>query len=188
MPCKGKGTCCMFIGVKNQQSKSCPSCMLHPSWPDICPYQKLSSYLKQCGSYGQHKILASGEIIMEKVIVLLNTTCLLVLIYASTKYYQNISNHTLKDLKKVRIVSLALKTPTGTPLHLYQILSYYLKKYGSYGLHKISASGEITTSGRKWEMSFLHGTCLLFISTKHYQNMSKSSKVMERTRFWFQGR
>ena len=29
MPCKGKGTCCMFIGVKNQQSKSCPSCMLH---------------------------------------------------------------------------------------------------------------------------------------------------------------
>ena len=29
MPCKGKGTCCMFIGVKNQQSKSCHSCMLH---------------------------------------------------------------------------------------------------------------------------------------------------------------
>ena len=26
-----------------------------------------------------------------------------------------------------------------------QILSNYLKQYGSYGLHKISASGEITT-------------------------------------------
>ena len=45
----------------------------------------------------------------------------------------------------VRVVSLARDTPTGPPLHLYQILSNYLKQYGSYGLHKISASGEITT-------------------------------------------
>ena len=46
--------------------------------------------------------------------------------------------------KKVRVVSLACDTPTGPPLHLYEILSY-LKQYGSYRLHKISASGEITT-------------------------------------------
>ena len=44
--------------------------------------------------------------------------------------------------KKVRVVSLACNMPTGPPLNLYQILSYYLKQYGSYGLHKISASGE----------------------------------------------
>ena len=49
----------------------------------------------------------------------------------------------------MRVVSLACDTPTGPPLHFYQILSYYLKKYGSYGLHEISASGKITTSGRK---------------------------------------
>ena len=46
---------------------------------------------------------------------------------------------------RVRVVSLAGDTPTGPPLHPYQILSNYLKQYGSYGLHKISASGEITT-------------------------------------------
>ena len=41
-------------------------------------------------------------------------------------------------------VSLACNTPTGPPLHPYQILSNYIKQYGSYGLHKISASGEMT--------------------------------------------
>ena len=47
--------------------------------------------------------------------------------------------------KKVRVVSLACDMPTGPPLNLYQILSYYLKQYESYGLHNISASGETTT-------------------------------------------
>ena len=47
--------------------------------------------------------------------------------------------------EEVRVVSLARDMPSGSPLHLYQILSYYLKQYGSYGLHKISALGEITT-------------------------------------------
>ena len=45
---------------------------------------------------------------------------------------------------KVSVVSPARGTPTGPPLHPYQI-SNYLKQYGSYGLHKISASGEIAT-------------------------------------------
>ena len=47
--------------------------------------------------------------------------------------------------KKVRIVFLARNKPTGPPLHPYQILSYYLKQYGSFCLHKISASEEVTT-------------------------------------------
>ena len=47
-------------------------------------------------------------------------------------------------MKKKVIVSLAWDMPTGPPLNLYQILSYYLKQYGIYGLQKISASGETT--------------------------------------------
>ena len=47
-------------------------------------------------------------------------------------------------MNKVIVVSLACNTPTGPPLHPYQILSNYLEPYGSYGLHKISASREIT--------------------------------------------
>ena len=47
--------------------------------------------------------------------------------------------------KKVRVVSLANDMSTGPPFHPYQILSNYLKQYGSNGLHKISNSGEITT-------------------------------------------
>ena len=45
----------------------------------------------------------------------------------------------------VRVVSPARDMPTGPPLHPYQISSNYLKQYGCYDLHKISASGEITT-------------------------------------------
>ena len=29
---------------------------------DVCHYQELSSYLKQVGSYGLHKISASGKV------------------------------------------------------------------------------------------------------------------------------
>ena len=84
---------------------------------------------------------------------LLHVTRLLFDISASTKYYQNMS----KDIKvmerirfwlqgtKKRVVSLTCDMPTGTPVYLYQILSYYLKQYGSYDLHKISTSGESTT-------------------------------------------
>ena len=49
-------------------------------------------------------------------------------------------------MKKVRVVSLAPNTPTGPPLSLYpNQISNYLKQYGSCGLHKVLASGEITT-------------------------------------------
>ena len=92
---------------------------------------------------------------MEKVRVLLNTTCLLVLIYGCTKYYQNISNHKLKDLTKKLI------------------------------------PGQVTSKQQQQRLFLLHVTHLLFdtnASTKNYQNMSKGIKVMERTRFWLQGR
>ena len=91
---------------------------------------------------------------MEKVRVHLNTTCLLVLIYVSTKYLQSISNHILKEF--------------GLEIH----------------------SGEVTRKQPQQRLSLLHVTHLLVVtnaSTKHYQNMSKSIKVMERTRFWLQG-
>ena len=51
--------------------------------------------------------------------------------------------------KTVRAVSFARDTPTGPPLHSYQILPKYVQAYQSYGAHKdestISSSGEITT-------------------------------------------
>ena len=37
----------MFTGVKNQQSKSCSSCMLHTFLTRYMSLQKLSSYFKQ---------------------------------------------------------------------------------------------------------------------------------------------
>ena len=77
---------------------------------------------------------------------------------ASTKHYQNMSKsikvRECKDFgfrgdkyitkKKMRVFYLASNTPISPLLHFYQILSY-LKQYGSYGLHKSLASGELTT-------------------------------------------
>ena len=44
-------------------------------------------------------------------------------------------------MKKARVVSLAHDMPTGPPLPPPQILSNYLKQYGSYGLHRIWLQG-----------------------------------------------
>ena len=90
---------------------------------------------------------------MEKMRALLNTTCLLVLIYASTKYYQNISNHILKDLeihsgsvtrKQQRLSFLHvthLLFDTNAAIKYYQNMSKGIKSME----RKIFASGEITT-------------------------------------------
>ena len=48
-------------------------------------------------------------------------------------------------MKNVRVVSLACDTPTGPPLHFYKTLSKYVLGYQIYGVHKILASGELTT-------------------------------------------
>ena len=45
--------------------------------------------------------------------------------------------------KKVRVVLYARDKPTGPLPITYQ--TFYLKQCGCYGLHQISASGEITT-------------------------------------------
>ena len=93
--------------------------------------------------------------------------------------------------KTVRVVTLTCNIPTGPLLHFYQTFSKYVLGYQSYGLHKISASGEITTQQIKWELSLLHTTCsliLLFILTKYDQIISNSMGVMACTRFWLQGR
>ena len=105
--------------------------------------------------------LGGDNYITKTGLSLLHGTCLLVLLFISTKHYQNMSKgikvmactrFPVQDFgfrgdnyltNKVTVVSLAHDTPTG-PLHPYQILSNYLKQYGSYGLQKISASGEIS--------------------------------------------
>ena len=100
MPCKDKGTCCIFIGVKNQRSKNCPSCMLHTY---LTLYMSLSKIIKLSQTIwelwpAQDFGIRGDKYIMEKVRVSLKMMCLLVLTYASTKYYQNVSNHILKSL------------------------------------------------------------------------------------------
>ena len=85
-------------------------------------------------------------------VALLHATCLLVLFLILTKYYQNMSKgiKVMERIKMsynfcfrgenyitniVRVVSLTYNTPTGPTFHPYQVLSNYLKQYGSYGLH-----------------------------------------------------
>ena len=47
-------------------------------------------------------------------------------------------------IKILRVVTLALNTPTGPPLNSYQILSKYVKRFQSYGVHKdVSTEGWI---------------------------------------------
>ena len=92
-------------------------------------YQVLSYHLKQYGSYGLHKILASGEIIIK--------ICLRVSkLWSAQDFGFRVDNYITKQ---VRDVSPAQDMPTGPPLHFYQILSYYLKQYWNYCLHKILA-------------------------------------------------
>ena len=170
----------------------------------MCPYQtiiKLSQTVWELWP-AQDFGMRGDKYKMEKVTVLLNTTCLLVpylwLYQILSKYFKpHTQGFTLKFIqgrslennhgrcclsctwhaycsipmplpniikitkgikvmertrfwlqgmkKKLRVVSLAYDMPTGPPLHLYLISQYYLKQYGSYGLHKISASGETTT-------------------------------------------
>ena len=50
---------------------------------------------------------------------------------------------------KARVIFPACKTPTSPDICAYQILSDYLKQYGSSGLHKISTSGEISIKKKK---------------------------------------
>ena len=158
-----------------------------PTGPYLCLYQMLSkSFKPHTQGFTSSLEIHSGEVTRKQPqqrLSLLHMTHLLFDTNVSTKYYQNMSrgyqsyghqdfgfredNYIIK--KKVRVVSLPCDTPTGPPLHLFQILSYYLKQYGSYGLHEILASGEITISGRRWELSL---AC--YMPPLHfYQTLSK---------------
>ena len=86
--------------------------------------------------------------------------------------------------KTVKVVTLTSNIPTGSLLHFYQTLSKYVLGYQSYGLHKTSASEEITRQQIK-VVSLACNTPTLYLfdtnaTTKYYQNMSKGIKVMER--------
>ena len=144
-------------------------------------------------SYGLHKISASGETTNNKE----SESCLSCrrhTYWSSSTSLPNIIklSQTIWELwpawdfglrgdnyttKTWRVVTLACNIPTGPLLHFYQTLSNYVLRYQSYGLHKISASGEITTQWIKWELSLLQARCLLvllFISTTYYQIISNS--------------
>ena len=173
-----------------------------PTGPYLCLYQILSQYFKP-NTQGFNLEIHSGAVTRKQPqqrLSLLHVTHLLFDTNASTKYmyYQNMSkgikvmedfgfwgnNYIIK--KKVRVVSLACNTPTGPPLHLYQILTNYLKHYGSYGLHEISASGEITTSLR---VSYLY--CMVHASSSFLPNIIKIclrvSKLWSAQDFGFRG-
>ena len=65
-----------------------------PSGPYLCLYQILSKYFKtHTQEFGLE--ICSGKVTRKQSqqMLSLHATCLLVPIYASTKYYQNISNH-----------------------------------------------------------------------------------------------
>ena len=75
-----------------------------PTGPPLHSYQihVLPKYVKGYQSYGMHKDEYN-------------------FCFRGDKYITN----------KVRVVSFAYDMPTGPPLHPYQILSNYLKQYGS---------------------------------------------------------
>ena len=57
---------------------------------------------------------------------------------------------------KARVVFPACNTPTRTNIRSYQLLSKYLKQYGSYGQQKSLASGDIIHNEES-------GSCLSWI-------------------------
>ena len=178
-----------------------------PTGPPLNLYQILSYYLKQYGSYGLHKISLWGRQLYKEE----SESCLSCMGHAywcSSSSLLNIIklSQTVWELwlaqdfgfrgdnyimKIVRVVTLACNIPTGLLLHFYQTLSKYALGYQSYGLHKTSVSGEITTQQIRKELSLLHATCLLvllFIPTKYYQIISNSMGVTACTNFRLQGR
>ena len=139
---------------------SCFSCMVHASssfLPNIIKICLRVSKLWSAKDFG----LRGGNYIIKNVRVV-SIACDMPT-WSSSSFLQNIIKICLRVSKlwsaqgfgfrgdhyimkmKERVVSLACDMPTGPPLNLYQILSYYLNQYGSYSLHKISASEETTT-------------------------------------------
>ena len=129
-----------------------------PSGPYLCLYLILSKYFKPLSAQEFGSEIHSWGITRKRTeqLSFLHWTLLLDLIYVPTIYYQIISNslgimactrfwlqgdNYMK--KKVRVVSFAPDTPTGPPLHPYQILSKYFKKQGSKLNAKILCRPEV---------------------------------------------
>ena len=83
---------------KNQIGENCGERKKNPSAnPALPKLMKLSQTVGELWP-AQDFGISGDKYIMEKVRVFLNMTCLLVLIYAKTKHYQNISNNIQKNL------------------------------------------------------------------------------------------
>ena len=94
-----KVICCLFIRVKLSQSKSCPSCM----WQFYLTYYVPTKYCqvnsKQMGVMACTRYRFHGRLVYNGESSLARNT-LLVLIYASVKYYQNIGNCLEKKVRE----------------------------------------------------------------------------------------
>ena len=137
-----------------------------PPGPPLQSYQILSKYVEGYQSHGAHNdeynfCFRGDNELSENCL-----SCTRHAYWSSSSFLPNILklSQTVWELwpaqdfgvrgddyitKTVRVVSLARDTPTGPPLHSYQIYSNYLRQYGSYGLRKISASGEMTILRRQ---------------------------------------
>ena len=151
--------------LQKEERESCLSCMPHAHWsfslllPNIINLFQIVYKLWPAQVFGFSKDIN----IMKKVrVVSLARDMPTGLLFILTKNYQNmfkgikVMKRTKMRLrmdgdfcfrgdnyitKKVRVISLARETRTGPPLHLYQILSNYLKQYGSYGCTTFGLQG-----------------------------------------------
>ena len=85
----------------------------------ICPYQILSNYLKQYGSYGRHKISVTEEKEMRVVSLANDTSCgpyqILSKYFKPLRGYGGLeirSRAITRENNKARVVLLACNTPT----------------------------------------------------------------------------
>ena len=111
----------------------------------MCPYQILSNYLKQYENYGLHNVLVSGQIMHNED----SESCVLalVLIYVSTKYYQNIYSKPLRSyaVHKMEILSGRLEKKKLSTSCSFCMRHSYLTSY-------MSLSNIIKLSKTVWEL------------------------------------
>ena len=162
-----------------------------PSGPLLHFYKTLSKYVFGYQSYGVHKSLVSGEITTWRrkkwELSLLHVTCLLVLLFISTKYYHIISNsmgvmactrfrlqgrqlhNEESELSLLHTTSLLVRLFISTKY--YQNMSKDIKVMEYTRLRLKDFCFREDNYIAKWELSLLHPTrllVLLFILTKYY--------------------
>ena len=144
--------------LHNVESESCLSCTWHAYWssssslPNIIKLSQTVWELWPAQDFGYR-----GDYYITKTVRVVTLACniptgpllsnIFKICLRVSKLWPAQDFHFRGDnftTNKVRVLSVTHNTLTGPPLHPYQILSNYLKQYGSYGPHKILASGEIT--------------------------------------------